>query len=663
MKSILRKTIFFMSVIGIVLTLSACDIDLSPYTTGSEESEVETVDVRTGTMQNAYVTDDLDLSTITLEVTFDDDSVEYVPLESTYLNGDSLDALESEGTKTLEGTYEGESFSFDITLVTDSRALLLHTIHTLGVADTSLEEDYETWLSSIEGTSVTDAYFNESNELVFTLSDDTTINVGSVPLNDAGLPETLIESAHLENNQTLVFTYTDGSEETIDLDFAIYTIQFKTPEGTVFDVQTLKEGAQINYPEAPDIEGYAFTGFASEPTEATEDTVIQALYDPLSITLTFDTLNGNTFTRTKAYESPIDFPDPSRSGFEFMGWFEDADFNTPFASSTMPSEDMTLYAKWIDLSTGETVDGSTDPVVMLETIESAIVGVNNINSTESGTGSGVVYKDNGDGSYNMITNHHVIENYETLEIVYEYYNNYYIVPDSNITVLGSYPETDIAVITFTPTHSVNTVPIADSYTVNSGERVYALGSPQGQNYIGSITEGIVASPMRYMNTDGTDAFFIQHDAAISPGNSGGALVNSEGELIGMNTLKLTGENVEGMGFALTSNTISRMIEDIEDDGVVTRATLGVSMNDATQCAAEYGACIDSVTLGSTADALGLESGDTITAYKTASMSGFREIYNQNYLYEAVQNTLPGTEITIEYERSGVAYTSTAIITE
>ncbi|MGM0436523.1 MAG: trypsin-like peptidase domain-containing protein, partial [Bacillota bacterium] len=466
----------------------------------------------------------------------------------------------------------------------------------------------------------------------------------------------------LENNKDLIFTYTDGTEETINLDFSIYTIQFKTPEGNVFDVQTLKEGASITYPEAPEIEGHTFTGFESEPTEATEDKVIEALYDPLSITLTFDTLNGNTFTRTKDYGTSIDFPDPTRDGYEFMGWFEDTAFNTPFASSTMPEEDMTLYAKWIDLSTGETVSDSTDTVSMLENIERSIVGVNNtISDTEGGTGSGVVYKDNGDGSFNMITNQHVIENYESLEIVYEYLNNYYIVPDSNVTVLGSYAETDIAVIEFTPTHSVDTISIADSYDVSTGERVYALGSPQGQNYVGSVTEGIVASPMRYMSSEGTDALFIQHDAAISPGNSGGALVNAQGQLIGMNTLKLTGENVEGMGFAVTSNTITRMIEDIEDDGTVTRATLGVSMSDTTQCSADYGACIDSVTVGSTADDLGLESGDSITGYKTASMTDFREIYNQNYLYESVLNTLVGTEITVEYERDGTNYTSDPVI--
>lgn len=661
MRTLLKTTMYLIGVLGLVLTLSACNVDLSPYTDSESDAEVETVNVRTTNMQNAYVIDDLNLSTINLEVAMDDDSVDYVPLKRDYLSEDSLSALESEGTKTLEGTYEGESFSFDITLVSDSRALLLHTVHTLGVADASLEEDYETWLSSIEGTSVTNAYFNETDELVFALSDESTINVGTIPMNESTLPETLVESAHIENNKDLVFTYTDGTSETISLDQPIYTIQFKTPSGTVFDVQTLKEGTAISYPEGPEIEGHAFNGFSSEPVEATKDQVIEALYDPLSITLTFDTLNGNTFTRTKDYDTPIDFPNPTRTGYEFMGWFEDTAFNTPFAESTMPANDMTLYAKWMDLSTGETVNGTPDTVSMLENIERSIVGVNNINSTESGTGSGVVYKDNGDGSFNMITNHHVIENYESLEIVYEYFNNYYIVPDSNITVLGTYAETDIAVIQFTPNHSVDTISIADSYDVVTGERVYALGSPQGQNYVGSVTEGIVASPNRYMNSDGTTAFFIQHDAAISPGNSGGALVNAQGELIGMNTLKLTGENVEGMGFAVTSNTITRMIEDIEDDGTVTRATLGVSMLDTTECSADYGACIDVVTLESTADQLGLQSGDSITGYKTASMTDFREIYNQNYLYEAVLNTLVGAEITVEYERNGTTYTTDPVI--
>ncbi len=660
MKSLLKLTLLLAGVIGGLFTLAACDLDLS---LGSNDPEVSAVNVDSSSIQNAYVIDEFNLSTIQLEVEMEEEDLKTVSLSETYLTSDSKETLESEGTHTLEGTYEGEPFDFDVTLVADNRTLLLHTIHTLGVMDASLEEDYETWIETIHGVSVSDAYFNEQDELVFSLSDESTLNVGKIHVSALDLSDALIEFAHIENESELIITYTDGTTDTLHLNNTLHTVQFKDFEGRVFDVQTLKNGASITYPSAPEVEGYVFDGYSVNPETATENQVIEAQYIKEDITLTFDTLTGNTFTITKPYGSSIDFPDPSNPDYDFMGWYQDEFFNVAFASSTMPSEDQTLYAKWVDVSTGETVNENYSAISMVESINRAIVGVNNFSSVEGedGTGSGIVYKANADGSFNMITNHHVIENYESLQIVYEYFNNYYIVEDSDVSVLGTYAETDIAVIQFTPAQPVDTIEIADSYDVVTGERVYALGSPQGQNYVGSVTEGIVASPMRYMDDNGTRAIFIQHDAAISPGNSGGALVNAQGELIGMNTLKLIGENVEGMGFAITSNTLKRMIEDIEDDGTVSRALLGVSMSDPSQCTSEYGACIASVSPGSTADALGLQESDSITGYKTEFMDDFRVIYNGNYLYESVLNTLIGTEITIQYERAGNVITSDPII--
>jgi serine protease Do len=665
MKSFFRLSVLLFGFFGLVLTLSACDLDSFPYTNSDSEptSEVADVNVVLGSVQNAYVTDDFNPSTIQLEVTMDDDSKKYVALEESFLSNDSLVLLDTAGTKTLEGVYQNQAYSFEITLVEDSRALLLNTIHTLGVADAALEDDYETWRESIEGVSVDGVYFNDLDELVFDLSDGSTINVGTIPVTREMLPDTLIESARIENGSNLVLTYTDGSEEALDLGYDIHTVQFKTPDGAVYDVQILKDNAPITYANPPEITGYVFDGYSSEPDEATSSIKIDAYYAPKDITLTFDTSDGTPQSVTQPFGTDIAFPSPTNTGYEFMGWYLDTDYNVPFASSTMPSQDRILYAKWVDFSTGETLDNTQDAVTMVENIKSSIVGVvNTISDTEGGTGSGVVYKDNGDGSYNMITNYHVIENYSSLQIVYEFYNNYYIVEDENVAVLGTYAETDIAIIQFTPAESLDTITIADSYDVKTGERVYALGSPQGNNYIGSVTEGIVGSASRFINEEGgIKAMFIQHDAAISPGNSGGALVNAQGELIGMNTLKLADVDVEGMGFALASNTISRMIEDIEANGSVSRTILGVTMSDSAQCVADYGACIDSITVGSTAETIGLQPGDSVIGYKTEVMDDFRDIYNSNYLYEAVLNTLPGTEIILSYDRSGNTLTSDLIV--
>ncbi|MFP4077984.1 MAG: trypsin-like peptidase domain-containing protein, partial [Candidatus Izemoplasmataceae bacterium] len=442
-----------------------------------------------------------------------------------------------------------------------------------------------------------------------------------------------------------------GSEDRLAIEFDPNTVKFKTENETMIDVQYVLDGGSFSHPGAPEREGHTFSGWSEdETTEVDDDMTVYAEYSRNAYDLTFDTdSDEGTYTDTYEYGDTIDYPSLSENGREFIGWYADEAFTTLFAEDAMPAQDTTLHARWVEEDTS-----SINIADMAESVRGSMVSVININEDEGGSGSGVIYKENDDDSYYVFTNHHVVEGHESLEIEYDYNFNQYVSRDSNVEFIGSYAEADIAVIRFTPNpdHSVKAIGFADSYALRTGETVYAYGSPQGPQYAHSMTTGIIGNPLRMERLDDTDAAFIQHDAAISPGNSGGALLDAHGNVIGMNTLKIVSEEVEGMGFALPSNTIQRMVRDLEDDGEVERAVLGVTMTSVENCDYEYGACIDSVDPGTPAETLGLQGGDQVIAFKRASMEDFYTIYNENYLYQAIMDTEVGETITIEYVHDG-----------
>lgn len=525
MSPLKRISALFFTVTLLFIGLFACDLDV---TTLPSQREVDSVEVVDSSVQNAYVMDAFDISSILLDVQEVGGDTRTVSLDSSYLDDDSAAAVDETGTHTLNGTYKEKSFTVEIRLVESERDLLLHTLYRLGVEDTDLEEDYETWLESIEGVSVTDAEVDSEGDLIISLSDGSTIDAGHVKGQDGedgadgadgedGLDGRGIQSVDLRDGDMLVFTYDDGSEEEVEI-------------------------------------------------------------------------------------------------------------NLDQTSSDIPS--------------------------MVDRVRGAMVSVRNIQSDGGGSGSGVVYKDNGDGSYYLFTNQHVIEGYESLEVIYEHYRNDYVADGSSVEFIGSYEEADIAVIKFTPSFPVDTVDFADSYDVRTGENVYAYGSPQGIEFSGTLTSGVVSTPLRMMTSDNTYAAFIQSDAAISPGNSGGALLDENGDVIGMNTLKLVAEDIEGIGFALPSNTVKRMVDELEDSGSITPADLGYTSDSESTCGYDYGACVSSVDTDGTADALGLESGDAIVGYKQSGMDEFYTIYNEDYLFQAVMDTQVGTDVTIQYVRDG-----------
>lgn len=222
-----------------------------------------------------------------------------------------------------------------------------------------------------------------------------------------------------------------------------------------------------------------------------------------------------------------------------------------------------------------------DMILSLEASEATtVVGVRSLNANGVivATGSGVIYK-HVDDKYYVVTNNHVVEQGVSFTVVFE--------DGTEISAINRGVDTlvDIAVLYF---FSENEYPVAEfgnSDILKKGEMVVAVGHPSGFNYFGSMTLGIVSGLKRYFDIDNdgvNDMFvgYIQHDAAINSGNSGGALFNLDGELIGINVIKLTAVNIEGMGFAIPSSLVQAIVTDIEEFGYsMQKPVLGIRFVD------------------------------------------------------------------------------------
>ncbi len=225
-----------------------------------------------------------------------------------------------------------------------------------------------------------------------------------------------------------------------------------------------------------------------------------------------------------------------------------------------------------------------------------------------GTGSGVIISPDG----YIITNNHVIDNASQLEVTLN--NN----KTFEAKLIGTDPKTDIALIKIDADEDLPFVPFGDSNNVKIGEWVLAVGNPF--NLTSTVTAGIVSAKARDLNEfDTNPQSFIQTDAAVNRGNSGGALVNTQGQLIGINTAitSQTGAYI-GYSFAVPSNTARKVVEDIMEYGNVQRGILGISggslnSENAKQLGIDEteGVYVAGVEKGSGADKSGLKEGDII----------------------------------------------------
>ena len=307
------------------------------------------------------------------------------------------------------------------------------------------------------------------------------------------------------------------------------------------------------------------------------------------------------------------------------------------------------------------VKSSTTDVI--EKVNSSVVGVLvYANGTASGSGSGVVYRVDGKTAY-IITNAHVVSGATDVQVVFSNKESV------NATIVGSDTYSDIAVLKLTADFDMTAIKCGDSSLLDQGETVLAIGSPLGIEYAGTVTQGIVSGIDRTvsvdLNDDGQedwDMNVIQTDAAINPGNSGGALVNMAGELVGITSMKLSNTSVEGMGFALPINDVITSVEQIIENGKVTRPQIGisgVSLSGYSSYQLRYyrintdltdGIYVSRVTSGGAASKAGIQEGDIIVKFDGKEVTTYKSFLTALYAKE------PGDKVSVVVNRNGTEKT-------
>ncbi|MGE7782165.1 S1C family serine protease [Peribacillus sp. NPDC097264] len=336
------------------------------------------------------------------------------------------------------------------------------------------------------------------------------------------------------------------------------------------------------------------------------------------------------------------------SVFVFGGEFGDTEKEAVNETSQTAAVEQTVTPQKLSTSTD-----SNQRADMVETASKSIVGVVNFQETqsryplqqqstenetvESGTGSGVIYKKDNGKAY-IITNNHVIEGAKEVEI------SLYDGKKATAEVVGADALTDLAVLTIDDSIAPEAVSIGDSDSIRPGEEVLAIGNPLGLDFSRSVTQGIISATGRAISVDTSDGEWeldvLQTDAAINPGNSGGALINTAGEVIGINSLKISESGVEGLGFAIPSNEVIPIVKELIEKGKITRPYLGVSLTNTEELPQYYlqkmpepakaGVMVNSVEPGSAAADAGLQQQDIIVAIDGAKIGTAAELRKQLY---------------------------------
>jgi serine protease Do len=234
-------------------------------------------------------------------------------------------------------------------------------------------------------------------------------------------------------------------------------------------------------------------------------------------------------------------------------------------------------------------------------------------------------------------------------------------------VVGTDALTDLAVLKIDAKYAEVTAQFGNSSTLRPGDQVYAIGNPLGLNLSRTVTQGIVSAIDRNISVSTSagnwETNVIQTDAAINPGNSGGALINPEGLVIGINSLKISESGVEGLGFAIPSNDLIPIVNELIENGKIERPYLGVGLADLAQIPQMYlqnlpssvkeGVMITVVEPNSAADNGGLKAQDVIVTMNGTKITDSAEL--RKYLYTEVKN---GDEIKFEVYRDGELMTLT-----
>ncbi|MGB5023893.1 MAG: Do family serine endopeptidase [Saprospiraceae bacterium] len=297
---------------------------------------------------------------------------------------------------------------------------------------------------------------------------------------------------------------------------------------------------------------------------------------------------------------------------------------------------------------------STPSVVFIESMIDSKEGIFSMPNKELSTGSGVIISPDG----YIITNNHVVENAEKIQVLLNDNREY------EAKLIGTDPTTDIALIKIEDS-SLPYIEFGNSDSSEIGEWVLAVGNPFRLQ--STVTAGIISAKARNINILNNQQYriesFIQTDAAVNPGNSGGALVNTNGDLIGINTaiMSQTGR-YEGYSFSIPSNLVKKVFSDLKEFGTVQRGLLGVVIEEVNNERAKLyglnhvgGVFISNTTRDGAADIAGLKPEDIILELNNRTIKSVPE------LQEIIGRLRPGSKIQIKYWRNNQTNTVEAIL--
>ncbi len=293
-------------------------------------------------------------------------------------------------------------------------------------------------------------------------------------------------------------------------------------------------------------------------------------------------------------------------------------------------------------------------------------------------GSGVIYKKDGDSAY-VVTNNHVVAGSNSLEVILSNGKK------MQASIVGTDATTDLAVLKISSKNINSVASFGNSNDIAAGQDVLAIGSPMGSEYANTVTKGIISAKKRTLkvssgndssadSSSSTTTNVIQTDAAINSGNSGGPLINMAGQVIGINSMKLSsngeGSSVEGMGFAIPSNEVVQVINQLIKHGKVQRPTLGISMINLSNVTSDSqknvlklpssvntGVVVMNVSSDSDAGNAGIKKYDVITKFGDSKIRSTGDLKSALYRYKV------GQDVKVTYYRGGNQHTTTVKLTQ
>lgn len=317
---------------------------------------------------------------------------------------------------------------------------------------------------------------------------------------------------------------------------------------------------------------------------------------------------------------------------------------------------------------GNVLDGKSDKYksvnAMIKDVSPSIVGVINMQKAtslndllqgkstkaqEAGVGSGVIYQINNNSAY-IVTNNHVISG--ASEIKVQLHSGKQV----EAKLIGKDAVSDIAVLKIDKVDGIKSMKFANSSKVQTGDSVFAMGNPLGLEFANSVTSGIISANERTIESNttsgGTKVNVLQTDAAINPGNSGGALVDVNGNLVGINSMKIAAEQVEGIGFAIPSNEVKITIEQLVKNGKIERPSIGIGLLNLSDIPDSYKKELktdrdDGIYVAKVSHGSDLKVGDIITKIDDKEVKEDTDL--RTYLY---QNKKPGETAKLTVIRDG-----------